>query len=1305
MHVLLLVNLESKQKKQHASFFKAVATGDTKLLIMTDALKMTDMQQRASIEYERQRHLANWLIESSPHMPKPTAAQQKQLQQHQAQLQQQQLQQLAAGGAITGKQSKAASKLLKQNPMFLLAKIGHNMNLAVGGGGGAGVGAGTGGATAGGNSLGAGSTFNSQTNLPLQILAPGGGREGNKPKLRRFNSHDTSANMFSVAEFENARMARRNELENAALLRQRARYKLNSLSSGGGGGGGGGGDCSTGESKGSKLSSSESTTEPLFAEHFLERFSLPRVIRLSYTSSSSSSSVSPAAGSGHQGDQTMTSSSSAESSSTAERPTSGSKGKGKKGKAGQGGPIGGDLFLLYRYMRGYRSYHVFNTKAGTSRKKGYKIPHDFPGYFSFINDKGAPTATVYTTIVQLVRDQVYKFLSLDSLSAYTESHDNFSHKTHYVKATAKAGQVYRLLAVFQDGDHKSATSPSSHKDGSGGGNGNVGGREKERGKYAQLLDDNRQIFYVSLSAKGKFYEIEQHSAPVLQKHGNFGNHHHLHSLNGNNTSSSSAGTNAGNQSSQQQQQQQHAQSSPHRKPKQLSRDCVHRIGFIMQSDPCLPLNLKLISPQTGTHSSTVPEYVTIAKISEENFLIACPLDEQQLTTTLTLAKLHLTPQMKFAKCTMGFENEQHMFLNANVQTVLKFCQFNCDNFLRIVDHETNAIELQQMTALSVGQQQQQSLTMTSNTTTTTTTGPSSLGSSSNSGGGKQHESKSGGSDVLRRFGRLFGGGGSGGGSDRNGSGHEKEDSIIFLSKNDLESLECGAGGMDDRREHHHLHHQHHSLHQTTNSTAAHQHHSLVVDDRTLGGRSDGGGSTHEPHSLPMPSYRSEKMKVLPSGKPAKSTTAATATSSSSRWFRGFGSRSSANESVSADDEWDKRTSLDRYRDMSKLIQERFGTLGMLSLSSRAASTDRISSAFDDGTIVSHDPSSSVASVGAREKCLSLQHIEQKCKPDLVPPHHASGGAHEDEDDDATSELTASELGDTIFFPLRHSTNQQSFMTQKLYNEFHVKTKQYSKSSSSIQQLLHLASNGHRSQSSNQGDHHLMMLSGGGKKSALKSRFRNSANNHDEVVLSFEDLRYINSVCDEEAQEAAGKEKRRTTTTPKAVTLREPTSGTVAERTLLDDLPYSSVRDSIVLQAGDSDQDSSSVPAESIYAEICTEHPGVGASDGGNSPSPTPPAPPKPKKTVQQQQQQQQVQPRPEKRFVSIRINVPPCDSVAAAGSVSLNPAGASNINNTTTTTTINTSNSSSSSCNSNTSSRCSSAVSSPMEDNIYNTIK
>lgn len=42
------------------------------------------------------------------------------------------------------------------------------------------------------------------------------------------------------------------------------------------------------------------------------------------------------------------------------------------------------------------------------------------GYFSLINDKGVPTATLYTTITKLVREKVYKFLSVDNLTAYTE---------------------------------------------------------------------------------------------------------------------------------------------------------------------------------------------------------------------------------------------------------------------------------------------------------------------------------------------------------------------------------------------------------------------------------------------------------------------------------------------------------------------------------------------------------------------------------------------------------------------------------------------------------------------------------------------------------------------------------------------------------------------------------------------------------------------------------------------------------------------------------------------------------------------
>ncbi|XP_055540190.1 uncharacterized protein LOC129726936 [Wyeomyia smithii] len=1018
-------------------------------LTMADALKLADMQ-RASLEFERQRHLANWLIESSPHMPKPTPQQQQQQQQ-------QKQQQLNKKGKF------------KQNPIFFLAKISHNMNFS-----------GSNNAPMGGNNLLASnsisSTFNSQTNLPLAIVSSSG-RDGHKPKLRRFNSHDTSANMFSVAEFENARLARRNELENAALLRQRQRYKLNSLSSGG--------DCSTGESKGSKLSN-DSSNEPLFAEQFLEKFSLPRVVRVSYTSNGGSSS----------GDQTMTSSSSAESTSTSE-------GKRKK-KSSFPSPSNGELFLLYRFMRNYKIYHAFNSKTGTNRKKGYKIPQDYPGYFSFLTEKGSQMATVYTTIVQLVRERVYKFLSLENLSAYTESQDNFSQKTHYIKATAKAGQVYRLLAVFQDGDHKTS---SSHKDNASL-SGSVSSTEKERGKYAQLLGDNRQIYYVSLSAKGKFYEIEQHTAPVLQKSSSLGH-----------------------------------PSSNSKTPKQLNRECVHRIGFIMQSEVKLPLNLKLIASMSGTSTggsqNNVPEYITIAKISAENYIIACPVDEQELASSLTLTKLHITPQMKFTKCSLGFDNEQRMFLNAGIQTVLKFCQFNCENFTRVVDNDTNWMELQQMIN-AVQQHQQQSSNSLNHLATTGLVGKS---------------------EVLKKLKltRLFGGG-----SDRNqhssSSGHEKEDSIIFLSKNELESLECN------------------------------QQQQLALQ------RQD---QDHQPVSLS--SGLSDKMKVF--------------TPSKKRWFKGLRSTGGQKREDEVSTEPDKdRASIDRYQDMSRLIQERFGEMDISTVNNSKANSDI---GYDDTV---NDNPEELGNEGGLQKCLSLQHIElksgscmdvrNKTKPDLVNNINLI--------EQNQSEEVMSESEDTLFFPIR-SANQQSFMTQKLYSEFHVKTKQHSKSQSSIQHLLNLAS----PQRSQDG----------------KNKLKLCDKKRSEIVLSFEDLQSLTR--DEELSNDG--------------LLR-------TQLNILDDLPYSSVRDSIVFQEAEL-----RTPSESIYAEICSESPPGSANAHQQQKAPVfqtttalvqPPTPPA----------------KPEKRFTSIRINVPSSDTCQA---VSLNPAG----------------------------SRCASVIACPVEDNIYNTIK
>lgn len=76
-----------------------------------------------------------------------------------------------------------------------------------------------------------------------------------------------------------------------------------------------------------------------------------------------------------------------------------------------------------------------------------------------------------------------------------------------------------------------------------------------------------QIIYVSLSTKGKFYEIEQTNPQLFAKNGSNG-----------------------------------------RKPKELNSDCVHRISCIITDETVFPINLKFISKQTNglTNNTTIP---------------------------------------------------------------------------------------------------------------------------------------------------------------------------------------------------------------------------------------------------------------------------------------------------------------------------------------------------------------------------------------------------------------------------------------------------------------------------------------------------------------------------------------------------------------------------------------------------------------------------------------------------------------------------------------------------------------------------
>lgn len=271
---------------------------------MTDAIKMAEIQ-RTNIEFERQRHLANWLIKSSAHMVKP-------------------------GNSLQSTQNSTKNTIplkngtITQNPLFF---FNSNQNQK-----------------SNGHSITSkSSVFLSQTNLPLQIITT---QDGHKPKLRKFNSHDTSANMFSAVDFENARLARRNEIE-------RQKYKVNSLSSGG--------DCSTNDSKGSKLSNDSLSSEPFPVNTFLERYTLPRVIRLKYdgrfnTIQSSSSNDSFLS----------------DKKSTSDLNTSDTKQDDN-----------GELLLLYRYIKNRKIYHGMNAKNSVSKKKGIKIPQEYQGITFF----------------------------------------------------------------------------------------------------------------------------------------------------------------------------------------------------------------------------------------------------------------------------------------------------------------------------------------------------------------------------------------------------------------------------------------------------------------------------------------------------------------------------------------------------------------------------------------------------------------------------------------------------------------------------------------------------------------------------------------------------------------------------------------------------------------------------------------------------------------------------------------------------------------------------------------------------------
>ncbi|CAL1689047.1 unnamed protein product [Lasius platythorax] len=132
------------------------------------------------------------------------------------------------------------------------------------------------------------------------------------------------------------------------------------------------------------------------------------------------------------------------------------------------------------------------------------IPEGYPGWFSVISGNNTTgSARVYRRVDSLVKTGVPVFLLATPLRAYTLTHskmENGNLRAHYTKTTIRAGEILRLVAVFQDTRRCSSVSFG------------ISGGYPEKDQYAQCIDLHGREVFASLSTRGEFYAICQNGS-------------------------------------------------------------------------------------------------------------------------------------------------------------------------------------------------------------------------------------------------------------------------------------------------------------------------------------------------------------------------------------------------------------------------------------------------------------------------------------------------------------------------------------------------------------------------------------------------------------------------------------------------------------------------------------------------------------------------------------------------------------------------------------------------------------------------
>ncbi|CAL7938625.1 unnamed protein product [Xylocopa violacea] len=169
---------------------------------------------------------------------------------------------------------------------------------------------------------------------------------------------------------------------------------------------------------------------------------------------------------------------------------------------------GGRPVLLYKQQQ--RSLRVTATLLIHRYRHDVKvgpeivIPEGYPGWFSVISGNNTTgSARIYRRVDSLVRAGVPAFLLAAPLRAYILTHskmENGNLRAHYTKTTIRAGEILRLIAVFQDTRKCSAVSFG------------ISGSSSEKDQYAQCLDPHGREVFAPLSARGEFYAVCQNGS-------------------------------------------------------------------------------------------------------------------------------------------------------------------------------------------------------------------------------------------------------------------------------------------------------------------------------------------------------------------------------------------------------------------------------------------------------------------------------------------------------------------------------------------------------------------------------------------------------------------------------------------------------------------------------------------------------------------------------------------------------------------------------------------------------------------------